>query len=48
MKDEKTGKELENYFPLYKKDQKKILVKLRNEGEMTNYLYDIFENKQEN
>ncbi|CDW87322.1 UNKNOWN [Stylonychia lemnae] len=41
------GKELDDFFPKYKNERKNILVKLRQDGEMTNILYEIFENKQE-
>ncbi|CDW88458.1 UNKNOWN [Stylonychia lemnae] len=37
----------EYYFPKYSKERKNILVKLRQNGEMTNLLYEIYQNEQE-
>ncbi|CDW78508.1 histidine kinase [Stylonychia lemnae] len=37
----------EYYFPKYQKERKNILVKLRQNGEMTNLLFEIYQNEQE-
>ncbi|CDW89085.1 histidine kinase [Stylonychia lemnae] len=41
------AKNLDYYFPQYQRERKNILVKLRQNGEMTNLLYEIYQNEQE-